>query len=42
MGDWNWWAPKPLARLHQRLGLSETAFEDPDPAAAPPYETTPP
>ena len=21
MGRWNWWAPAPLARLHQRLGL---------------------
>lgn len=21
--SWNWWAPKPLARLHQRLGLKE-------------------
>jgi RND superfamily putative drug exporter len=20
MGEWNWWAPKPLARLYQRLG----------------------
>jgi putative drug exporter of the RND superfamily len=24
-GDWNWWAPKPLARLHRRIGLSEAA-----------------
>jgi RND superfamily putative drug exporter len=23
MGKWNWWAPKPLARLHDRLGISE-------------------
>ena len=22
-GRWNWWAPKPLARLHARFGLSE-------------------
>ena len=21
-GRWNWWAPKPLARLHARLGLA--------------------
>jgi len=20
MGEWNWWAPAPLARLHRRLG----------------------
>ena len=23
MGKWNWWAPKPLARLVQRVGLAE-------------------
>ncbi|MCU1658506.1 MAG: rane protein, partial [Pseudonocardiales bacterium] len=23
-GRWNWWAPKPLARLHQRFGLAES------------------
>lgn len=23
MGDWNWWAPRPLRVLHERLGLSE-------------------
>ena len=23
MGRWNWWAPGPLARLHQRIGISE-------------------
>jgi putative drug exporter of the RND superfamily len=23
LGDWNWWAPQPLRRLQQRLGLSE-------------------
>ncbi|HLY33191.1 MAG TPA: MMPL family transporter [Jatrophihabitantaceae bacterium] len=22
-GRWNWWAPRPLARLHERIGLSE-------------------
>jgi RND superfamily putative drug exporter len=22
LGEWNWWAPKPLRRLHGRLGLS--------------------
>jgi RND superfamily putative drug exporter len=22
-GRWNWWAPKPLAKLHARIGLSE-------------------
>jgi len=24
LGEWNWWAPGPLRRLHQRLGLHET------------------
>jgi putative drug exporter of the RND superfamily len=23
MGRWNWWAPKPLAWLHDRFGISE-------------------
>jgi putative drug exporter of the RND superfamily len=42
MGDWNWWAPKPLARLHQRLGFSEKTIDVPDPATPSPYETTSP
>jgi putative drug exporter of the RND superfamily len=24
LGLWNWWAPKPLARLHERIGISES------------------
>jgi RND superfamily putative drug exporter len=24
LGDWNWWAPRPLARLHERIGLRES------------------
>jgi uncharacterized membrane protein YdfJ with MMPL/SSD domain len=24
LGRWNWWAPRPLARLHARLGLAES------------------
>ena len=24
LGKWNWWAPKPLARLHARIGISES------------------
>jgi uncharacterized membrane protein YdfJ with MMPL/SSD domain len=27
LGDWNWWAPKPLRRLHQRFGLSDASTE---------------
>ena len=23
LGRWNWWSPKPLARLHERIGLRE-------------------
>jgi len=25
LGEWNWWAPKPLRRLHERFGLREAA-----------------
>ncbi len=28
MGRWNWWAPKPLAWLHERFGISETPAQD--------------
>ena len=24
MGKWNWWAPRPLQRLHDRIGLQES------------------
>jgi hypothetical protein len=23
LGKWNWWSPKPLRRLHRRIGLAE-------------------
>jgi len=29
LGKWNWWAPAPLRRLHDRFGISET---EPEPA----------
>ncbi|HZO05049.1 MAG TPA: MMPL family transporter [Solirubrobacterales bacterium] len=32
LGKWNWWAPAPLRRLHERWGISETATPDPLPA----------
>jgi RND superfamily putative drug exporter len=35
MGRWNWWAPAPLVRLHERFGLSE------GPAERPPAEPEP-
>ena len=28
MGRWNWWAPKPLAWLHERFGISEGPTEE--------------
>ncbi|MFN6550158.1 MMPL family transporter [Mycolicibacterium septicum] len=31
MGQWNWWAPAPLARLHERFGISESGPAEPDP-----------
>jgi len=34
LGDLNWWAPRPLASIHRRLGLAETtAIPALDPAA---------
>ncbi|HEX7058950.1 MAG TPA: MMPL family transporter [Solirubrobacterales bacterium] len=27
LGKWNWWAPAPLRRLHERFGISEAAVE---------------
>ena len=32
LGKWNWWSPRPLRRLHARVGLSEGA---PTPSPAP-------
>jgi uncharacterized membrane protein YdfJ with MMPL/SSD domain len=34
LGKWNWWAPKPLRRLHERFGISETAKSIPQPERA--------
>ena len=28
MGGWNWWAPRPLVRLHRRIGISESGPDD--------------
>jgi RND superfamily putative drug exporter len=25
LGKWNWWAPRPLRRLHDRIGVAEAA-----------------
>src|SRR5207248_4899206 len=32
-GDWNWWAPRPLRRLHDRVGLREVHDAVPFPPA---------
>jgi uncharacterized membrane protein YdfJ with MMPL/SSD domain len=33
MGGWNWWAPRPLVRLHQWIGISESGPDaDDEPA----------
>jgi RND superfamily putative drug exporter len=29
LGKWNWWAPAPLRRLHERWGISETSAPEP-------------
>ncbi len=29
LGGWNWWAPRPLVRLHQRIGISESGGPEP-------------
>jgi uncharacterized membrane protein YdfJ with MMPL/SSD domain len=37
LGSWNWWAPRPLRRLHDRIGLRESgprATPTPDPSRA--------
>jgi RND superfamily putative drug exporter len=36
LGRWNWWAPKPLAWLHDRFGISESGAAAPTPSAGPP------
>jgi uncharacterized membrane protein YdfJ with MMPL/SSD domain len=30
LGKWNWWAPAPLRRLHDRFGISETIRPGPE------------
>jgi uncharacterized membrane protein YdfJ with MMPL/SSD domain len=37
LGKWNWWAPAPLRRLHERFGISEAA-PAPTPAAPAPEQ----
>jgi RND superfamily putative drug exporter len=35
LGDWNWWAPRPLRRLYDGAGLGDFKIE---PAAEPELE----
>jgi uncharacterized membrane protein YdfJ with MMPL/SSD domain len=30
LGKWNWWSPRPLRRLHERFGVSETNEPQPE------------
>jgi len=36
LGDYNWWAPRPLRWLYERAGLSDYGVEEqqPEPAEA--------
>ncbi len=34
LGEWNWWAPGPLRRLHDRIGIDETSTGEPRTAEA--------
>ena len=34
LGEWNWWAPAPLRRLHDRFGLAEPADAEPPAGSA--------
>ena len=38
LGRWNWWAPKPLARLHERIGFSESGEDSSAVATSPSAE----
>src|SRR5215212_7317449 len=38
LGRWNWWAPKPLAKLHERIGISESGDDLPAAEATPTAE----
>lgn len=41
LGDWNWWAPKPLRILHERMGIDESAPELPHPERHEPAKPLP-
>jgi RND superfamily putative drug exporter len=39
LGKWNWWAPAPLRRLHERWGISEGGLIEPEPDVRPAGQT---
>jgi uncharacterized membrane protein YdfJ with MMPL/SSD domain len=39
LGSLNWWAPRPLRRLHERVGLQETAPSPARPLTQPQLES---
>jgi RND superfamily putative drug exporter len=39
-GEWNWWAPKPMQRLQERFGFSESEIEAPPPSSQQPAAET--
>ena len=41
LGNYNWWAPRPLKALYERVGLSETEPVDEEEAGKPSTEGTP-
>ena len=40
LGEWNWWAPAPLRRVYERIGLSENPPQAP--RTRPPAQAKPP
>jgi RND superfamily putative drug exporter len=40
LGEWNWWAPAPLRRLHDRFGIAEPRSA-PEPSSAPEPHSAP-
>ena len=40
LGGWSWWAPKPLVKLHQRIGISESGDASDDGADRPKADRT--
>jgi putative drug exporter of the RND superfamily len=34
LGKWNWWAPGPLRRLHERIGIDHGSSGEPRVAEA--------